>query len=316
MRVFGPVPSRRLGRSLGINNIPHKTCSYACVYCQIGRTRKRQIECGRFYEPETIFEEVRDKVSGLRKTDQVIDYLSFVPDGEPTLDESLGRTVAALRPLGVKIAVISNGSLLWRPDVREALVNTDWVSLKIDSTIEDIWRRTNRPHASLQLGSILEGMRTFTGTYRGTLVTETMLVRGLNDGEGNLASIADFLHDLQPQKAYISVPIRPPAERWVLPPSESTVAKAYQMFHRAVPSVEYLIGYEGNAFSFTGNPEQDLLSITAVHPMRKEAVEELLRKTGAEWSTVQRLLESGLLVNTEYQGRSFYMRSFSGGKAP
>jgi wyosine [tRNA(Phe)-imidazoG37] synthetase (radical SAM superfamily) len=316
MRAFGPVPSRRLGRSLGINNIPHKTCTYSCVYCQIGRTRKRQLERSRFYAPETIFEEVREKISVLRKSDQIIDYFSFVPDGEPTLDLSLGRTITALRPLGVKIAVISNSSLLWRSDVRETLMNADWVSLKVDSTIENIWRKTNRPHRSLQLGSILEGIREFKRSYRGTLVTETMLVRGLNDGEENLASIADFLHDLQPEKSYISVPIRPPAEHSVLPPAESTITKAYQIFHRAVPSVEYLIGYEGNAFSFTGNPEQDLLSIMAVHPMRKEAVEELLRKTRADWSTVQSLLERGLLVNTEYRGRSFYMRSFAGGKAP
>ena len=110
MIAFGPVPSRRLGRSLGINHIPPKVCTYACVYCQLGRTIKMQVERGTFYEPEDILKDVRDKVEKSREVGEAIDYLSFVPDGEPTLDVNLGREIELLKPLGIKIAVITNGS--------------------------------------------------------------------------------------------------------------------------------------------------------------------------------------------------------------
>src|SRR6056297_3546474 len=114
MYTFGPIPSRRLGRSLGINNIPPKICSYTCVYCQQGHSTHMQIERQPFYEPEEIYAEVKGVVARAAEQGEVIDYLSFVPDGEPTLDINLGKEIEMLRPLGVKIAVITNSSLLWR----------------------------------------------------------------------------------------------------------------------------------------------------------------------------------------------------------
>ena len=122
MLVFGPVPSRRLGRSLGINNIPPKTCTYACVYCQLGRTPRLQIERQTFYSTEDLCDAVTCKLRAARERHEPVDYLTFVPDGEPTLDENLGATIAALKPLGIPIAVITNTSLIWDPAVREALI--------------------------------------------------------------------------------------------------------------------------------------------------------------------------------------------------
>jgi wyosine [tRNA(Phe)-imidazoG37] synthetase (radical SAM superfamily) len=299
MIVFGPVPSRRLGRSLGINNIPHKICSYSCVYCQVGRTRGFQIEPTAFYEPEAIAREVRKKTTKLRDMGESVDYLTFVPDGEPTLDLNLATTIELLKPLGIGIAVITNGSLLGREDVRATLMGADWVSFKLDSVSDASWRRINRPHSGLQLDGILEGMLEFRRRYRGTLVTETMLVRELSDGNGNLNSIAAFLGRLQPAVAYLSIPTRPPAESWVQQPAEETVAR-----------VEHLIGYEGNAFASTGKADEDLLAITAVHPMREEAVSELLERARADWSVVREMIDRSLLVETEYDGRKYFVRKF------
>jgi wyosine [tRNA(Phe)-imidazoG37] synthetase (radical SAM superfamily) len=185
MIAFGPVPSRRLGRSLGINNIPPKICTYACVYCQLGRTIKMRVERAAFYEPEEILRDVRGKVEKARRAGEAIDYLTFVPDGEPTLDLNLGRAIDLLKPLGIKIAVITNSSLMWHEDSREALMQADWVSLKVDAVREDIWRRVDRPHGTLQLASIQDGILGFAKTYTGHLVTETMLVEGINDGESS-----------------------------------------------------------------------------------------------------------------------------------
>jgi wyosine [tRNA(Phe)-imidazoG37] synthetase (radical SAM superfamily) len=206
--------------------------------------------------------------------------------------------------------VITNGSLLAREDVRAALMGADCVSFKLDSVTEASWRRINRPHPALQLEGILEGMLEFKRYYRGTLVTETMLVRELSDRNGNLNSIAVFLERLQPAVAYLSIPTRPPAESWVRQPTEDTVARAHQILDRAVARMELLIGYEGNGFASTGRLAEDLLSITAVHPMREEAVCELLEKARADWSVVREMVERGLLVEGQYEGRTYCLRRF------
>lgn len=312
MIAFGPVPSRRLGRSLGVNNIPPKICTYACVYCQLGRTIKMRVERRAFYEPGEVLRAVRAKVEKAREAGEAIDYLTFVPDGEPTLDVNLGHEIELLKPLEIKIAVITNSSLLWREDVREDLMSADWVSLKVDATREKVWRKIDRPHGTLRLAPILDGMLEFANVYAGELVTETMLVAGVNDGDEHVGEIAGFLARLEPTSAYLSIPTRPPAEKWVRAPGEQAVNRAYQTLNESVAHVEYLIGYEGNAFAFTGNVEDDLLSITAVHPMREEAVSEFLARAGADWAVVHRLVAEGQLIEAEYEGHKFYVRKLYG----
>jgi len=306
--AFGPIPSRRLGRSLGVNNIPPKVCTYACTYCQLGHTSKMQIERSTFYRPEEIAQAVEAKVAQAHKAGERVDYLSFVPDGEPTLDINLGREIDLLRPLGIPIAVISNAALIWQPDVRADLAKADWVSLKVDAAREPAWRQVDRPHGSLRLDDILHGLLDFAQAYSGKLVSETMLVAGLNDGEDQVREVAEFLGRLRPGKAYLSVPTRPPAETYAHAPDEDTVAQAYRLLNEKVEQVECLTGYEGNAFAVTGNVEEDLLSIAAVHPMREKAVSELLARAGADWTVVQRLLDHGELVMSDFQGHRFYVR--------
>jgi len=308
MMAYGPVPSRRLGQSLGINHIPPKICSYSCVYCQLGRTISMQSERREFYPPDEIVREVEEQVSKARDRDERIDYLTFVPDGEPTLDINIGREIELLKPLGIKMAVISNASLMWREDVRSDLLKADWVSMKVDAVTETLWRRVNRPHGALEHRAVLEGMKAFAEIFKGELATETMLIKGLNDGGKEAEKIADFLTDLRPEKAYVALPTRPPAEKWAKPADERAINRAYQIFDEKLKHVEYLIGYEGNAFAFTGNVEEDLLSITSVHPMREEGVDMLLSKAGENWDTVHRLIEKHKLVETEYMGKKFYMR--------
>jgi len=313
--AFGPVPSRRLGRSLGINNIPDKICSYACVYCQIGKTLRMEIERRPFYSPEVIFEEVKRKVGENKMMGERIDYLTFVPDGEPTLDANLGKEAEMLKSLGIPLAILTNSSLIWMENVRNDLLKFDFASLKIDSVSNGLWKKINRPHRSLILHKILEGMLEFRKNFKGKLVTETMLIDGISH-EGELEKIADFLKELKPDMAYIAVPTRPPWEKWVKPAKEDVINMAFQLFAGAIGEdrVEYLIGYEGNTFAFSGNVEEDILSITAVHPMREDAVKELLRKARAEWNVIQNLIEAGKLIELEYNGRKFYMRKLKSRK--
>lgn len=308
--TFGPVPSRRLGRSLGINHIPPKTCSYACVYCQLGRTPQMQIARQAFYPPEAVIAAVQARVAAAAAAGEPLDYLTFVPDGEPTLDIHLGELLRALKPLGVPLAVITNASLLGAPEVRAALLLADWVSLKLDAADEDLWRRVDRPHGRLRLAELLAGARIFARDFAGTLVTETMLVAGVNDAPDALAATAAAIAALHPATAYLGIPTRPPAETWVRPPDAATRNQAYQIFTAALPQVEMLTGYEGNAFAATGDAAADLLSITAVHPLREDAVAALLAHCGATWDSVQELTARSALVAVKYQQHTFYLRGF------
>lgn len=306
--VFGPIPSRRLGQSLGVNNIPPKVCSYSCVYCQIGRTDLLRIDRAPLYSPEAIYKAVHDKIEAVYAGGGNIDYITFVPDGEPTLDKNLGRDIELLRRFGIRIAVITNASLISMKDVRNDLSKADWVSLKIDTTDEATWRKINRPHSRLQLHDILEGITGFSREFTGELMTETMLIAGLNDTDDQAKNIATYIKSLRHRIAYILVPTRPPAEPDVKIPDERSLAQIYHIFEEHVPKVELLIGYEGNEFAYTGNAESDILSITAVHPMREDAVRAFLKKSGKKWSLIQNLIKKGLLIKIPYRGKNYYLR--------
>lgn len=310
MYSFGPIPSRRLGRSLGINNIPPKYCSYSCTYCQVGKTDHLFIKRRFFYEPKDIYDDVRNRVERILQKEGSIDYLSFVPDGEPTLDINLGKEINLLKPLGYRIAVFSNASLIWQESVRAELLKADWVSLKIDSINEGTWRKVNRPHKNLSLNAILEGMLIFAADFKGFLATETMLVRGINDSEDNFQNISKFLAHMQPSAAYISVPTRPTAEPEMSVPDEESIYSASRILGKSVNRVECLISDNSDEFGFTGQVEEDLLRTTAVHPMSEEAVDALLKKSHARWDTIHRLIARGDLIETIYEGRRFYVRRF------
>lgn len=308
--VFGPVPSRRLGKSLGINNIPPKTCTYSCVYCQLGKTRANVVERQVFYQPRDILNEVQRKVANATERNEQIDYLTFVSDGEPTLDVNIGQEILLLRRMAITIAVLTNASLLWSNDVRQDLLKADYVSLKVDAISNDLWRKIDRPNKDLELRSILTGIQDFAEAFKGTIVTETMLLDDIDYGN-EFEGIATFLASLKKlNRAYIAVPTRPPEETWVKPAREEVINAAFQVFSEklGVDRVECLIGYEGNAFAFTGDAEEDLLSMMAVHPMREEAVQAFLEKANAGWQIIEKLLAADKLVELEYEGNRYYMQ--------
>jgi wyosine [tRNA(Phe)-imidazoG37] synthetase (radical SAM superfamily) len=263
-----------------------------------------------FYKPEDVFREVKRKVKEAASRNEKIDYLTFVPDGEPTLDINLSKNIALLKQLETPIAVLTNASLVWREDVKEELLEADFVSLKVDAVSENLWRKIDRPDKNLKLNKVLEGIVKFAERFGGTIATETMLVDSINYGD-EFTRIAEFLGQLKNlDVAYIAIPTRPPAEKWVKPAEEKVINATFQIFSDKLGAnrVEYLIGYEGNAFAFTGKVEEDLLSITAVHPMRKEMLEEFLKKADAKWYIIEKLVEENRLIQLEYEGNKYYMR--------
>lgn len=240
--VFGPVASRRLGRSLGIANVPPKTCSYSCAYCHVGATVVRDIERRDFHPPAAIARAVGARLDALRERGDAVDFLTFAPDGEPTLDRNLGASLEAIRRPETRVAVFTNASLLWRADVQDELRRADCVSVKVDAVNPDVWRRLNRPHRTLRLEAVLDGIETFARGYEGKLLTETMLLAGVNDDDEHLDQVAEFLAVVAPAVAYVAVPAPRTAASWAVPADDLALARAARRLGHVLPRVDRLVG--------------------------------------------------------------------------
>ncbi|MBN2610670.1 MAG: radical SAM protein [Bacteroidales bacterium] len=310
MIAFGPIPSRRLGKSLGINNIASKkACSYGCVYCQVGDTLKKNINRQSFYEPAVLIESVYNHLKKLDPGHKP-DYLTFVANGEPTLDINLGKEIQGLKQFGIPVAVITNASLIYLEEVRENLMYADWVSVKVDSADENAWKRINRPQENLDLAKIFDGIRAFSSKYKGKLNTETMLVANYNDSPGQIADTAAFIASIKPETAFLSLPIRPPAVKGIKPVDEGKLAMAWQVYKDAGINTELLAGFEGTDTGYTGNAYEDILNIASVHPIREDTMSVLLRKENTSDSVVHSLISQGLIKSVKHNGLAYFVRSY------
>jgi wyosine [tRNA(Phe)-imidazoG37] synthetase (radical SAM superfamily) len=310
MISFGPVPSRRLGKSLGINNITSgKKCTYSCIYCQLGKTKFLTDKRVEFYEPDYLFNEVCKHLKKLKKEDKP-EFLTFVSNGEPTLDVNLGISIEKLKALDIPIAVITNASLLKYRDVIDDLKKADWVSLKIDAADEKNWKLVNRPISTIRFQDYIKGLLNFSREFKGKLVTETMLVKDLNDNPDIIEQIAALIARINPYTAYISIPIRPPAIKTVSIPESYNLNEAYQIFLENRIHTELISGFEGTNTGYTGNIIEDIINICTVHPIREDTMEELLKKDKAEPEIVESLLRKNLIQKITYKDKIFYLRKF------
>lgn len=302
--VFGPVPSRRLGRSLGINPFSAKECSYSCVYCQVGRTTRLTDDRRPFLHPERIRDDVARALEAAQAGGAGIDFVSFVPSGEPTLDAGLGRAIDAIKRLGVRVAVFTNGSLLWRWDVRDEIEPADWVSIKVDAATEAVWRRINRPCKRLSFGRLLDGAAEFARGQHGTLVTETMLIAGVNDGPDEIDRISRTISALAPSTAWLALPTRPPAESWVRAPAAARYEQAIERFTACIRDVRPLLGNPAAVWQTIDADAERLLAIAAVHPLRDAEVNKVL--PSAPRRHVDELVAARRLEAVTYAGERFY----------
>lgn len=208
--IFGPVPSRRFGRSLGIDVIPPKTCSFDCIYCESGRTTRLIAAREYFIEPAQILAELRDF---FHSHPGGTDVLTFSGAGEPTLYAGLGELIGEVKKAYPRfpLIVLTNGSLLWDPEVRRSLLKADLVIPSLDAATAAVFKKLNRPHPSLELERIIEGIRAFRREYRGRLHIETVLVSGVNDSHEELSALARIIGSIGPDKVELNTVVRPPA---------------------------------------------------------------------------------------------------------
>lgn len=267
--VFGPIPSRRMGVSLGISPVVAKSCSYSCVYCQLGRTKHLMDKTKDFFKTSDIVEEFRNYL----KENTEFDVVTVVGEGEPTLFSDLENLIEELKKLTDKpVAVITNGSLLSDKKVREALKKADIVLPSLDAGDEETFKKINRPHGRLDFNKITEGIIEFTKEYNGQLWMETMIVKGINDSEEQLLSIKKILDKLKYDRLYINTPVRPPAEGYVEEPDDATIEKAVNILKGISISQISSKGF----FSEIKDDFEAIKSIIARHPMNKFEVKSFL----------------------------------------
>ena len=308
--VFGPVPSRRLGQSLGIDTIPLKTCNWNCVYCQLGRTRPLIHQRADYLPAADILAEVRQVLAVHQPGD--IDWVTFVGSGEPTLHAGIGWLIGQVKAVtDIPVAVITNGSLLYDPQVRTDLAQADAVLPTLDAGTAGLYRQINRPHPEATFARLVTGMIDFRREYCGRLWVEVMLVHGLNDTEQALQDIASILHGVEPDEIHISLPTRPPAETWVQPVDEEGIMRALAI----LGDVTHVLHPAAGRFDLSSseNLADAVIGIITRHPMRQEELERTLEQAapGQVDSLLAELEQSGRAQVVERYGIRFWSAASS-----
>lgn len=302
--IFGPVPSRRLGRSLGIDVIPAKTCSYDCIYCESGPTTHLTTNRRSFVSPEQVIEDLHRY---FRQYPQGADVLTFSSAGEPTLYEPLGELVRAIKKHfpAFPLVMLTNGSLLWKPDVRRDLQAIDRVVPSLDAVSPEVFQRLNRPHPGLELDTIVEGLQAFAKDYPGRLHIEVMLVAGFNESIEELSAIARLVGQLQPAEVELNTVVRPPAHPDTLGVCAADMERAQTFF---APGKAKIIG-QFKTCSTAGSDLDLAARILALVRRRPCTVAEMAASLGVDaqdlGKTLRVLENKGMLVRSVFGDREY-----------
>lgn len=299
--IFGPVPSRRLGISLGVSPIPKKTCNYSCIYCQLGRTDKLTNKRESFFPPEDIIAELEDYLS----SGQSFDAVTIVGEGEPTLSLDLGLLIKEIKKrTSAPVALITNGALLYEEKLREELYSADIVLPSFDAFDETSFKKINRPHGTLQFKKCYDGLKEFSKNIKGQLWLEIMLMKGINDDDDSLYKYKSLLEGICYSKLYINTPVRPPSENNVYCIEEDRMERAVEILEGI--SIDKLVS-EG----FKSEMPDDftaILSIIKRHPMNQFEIMAFLesRKNKSPEDVIKMLEDSSNVAKIEYKGIKTY----------
>jgi len=220
--IYGPVPSRRLGFSLGVDILPYKACSFDCVYCQLGRTGRKSGRRGRYFSSRDILRQIKEAIDKNRR----VDHITFSGSGEPTLHTELGTLIRKIKKMtDIPVVVLTNSSLLTRKPVRRALLAADIVVPSLDAATAASFRRVNRPLPSVQVEDIIAALAVFRREFKGRIWLEVMLVKGINDSPSDIKALKKAIARIRPDKVQLNTVVRPPAEKWAQPLSRRALDK-------------------------------------------------------------------------------------------
>ena len=309
-RLFGPVPSRRLGRSLGVDLIPAKTCPYNCIYCEVGPTTCRSQE--RFsYQTGAIIEELS---AYLQTPGARTDVITLAGSGEPTLNLDLGRIIREIKAMTpIPVAVLTNGALLFLPEVRRELAAADIVLPSLDTGYEETYRAINRPLPELPLDSLLDGLMAFRREYRGQVWLEVMLLRGLNDTAAELTRLRRALEKIAPDKIQLNTAVRPVVDAGARPLDQAEMAAAAAALGGPV---EVIAAFSRADSAESPREDNDLVAMLSRRPMTAPDLAQALGLPLVQVvARLKRLQDSGRISHDRYHDEEFY-RSQEMGAVP
>jgi len=301
--IFGPVPSRRLGLSLGIDPVPRKVCSLDCIYCEVGRTTEKTMERQPYISAEVILEELRIFLSNYR---QKIDYITFSGSGEPTLNSDLGKIIKGIRELSdTKIALLTNGTLLWNPDVRKEIIDVDVIMPSLDAISPEIFKKVNQPFKDLSPEMIVEGEVKLREEFKGEYDLEILIVKGINDIESEYRKLAEAVKIINPDTVQLNTVVRPPGQ-----------GKAPAVDRKELEKLKILIGDKANIIpefktSDSNSGGLDLYdSLINMLKIRPCTLDEISGALQVEVDTVKMALDGikykGYLYEEKRDGKLFY----------
>jgi wyosine [tRNA(Phe)-imidazoG37] synthetase (radical SAM superfamily) len=301
--VFGPVPSRRLGRSLGVDLVPYKTCSYDCVYCQLGKTAEKTVERKIHAPADAVIEQLREY---LDKGDRP-DVITVSGSGEPTLHQEIGKILNAVKEItDLPVAVLTNGSMLYRPEVREALMSADIISPNLDAGAAELFEIINRPHPEINFEDTVEGLRAFARDFEGRLLVEVFVLGRMNASPEELGKIARITDGLDSAVVQLNTVARPPAKEYALRVPEERLCELARLFRPAAEVIaEFRSGHrEANAGRAS---ERDVLEMLARRPATPEDIASGLKVDLIEAEKcVERLSAEQKIRSFKQGGKAYY----------
>ena len=297
LHLYGPVPSRRLGRSLGIDLVPHKICTYNCIYCQIGKTTEKTLIRKEYIPVKAILEEVK---RFLKEETSSIEHLSLSGSGEPTLHSKIESVIRGIKAItSIPVAVITNGSLLYEQQVRESLLQADIVLPSLDAASAETFEKINRPHLGISVDKVIEGMVEFRRVYRGQIWLEILFCKGVNDHQSELITMKKTVDQIQPDLIHLNTVVRPPFEKWAVPLDQKEMEEMRAFFGERASIIS----------EFDRHPpavtERDIKEkILKILKRRPLSLKDLSKGMGIRESEIEKYIQP-LVSEGKIQARSF-----------
>jgi len=298
--IFGPVPSRRLGRSLGVDLVPLKTCSYDCIYCQLGNTTCKTMERKEWVPLDDVLEELEEKLSSQP------DYITLSGSGEPTLYSRCDELIDRIKAMtDVPVAVLTNGSLLWQEEVRKQLMRADLVVPSLDAGDEVMFRLVNRPHEDVSFERMLAGLVDFRREFRGDYWIEVFMLGAYTAIKADFAKLVGGVGLIGPDRVQLNTVTRPPAESFAVGISRERLTELARMFNPPAEVIADFRGVHGQA-EFTASRE-DVLNLLRRRPCSMDDIANGLSMHRNEVvKYIEHLSDEGLLLQTQTEGRLYY----------
>jgi wyosine [tRNA(Phe)-imidazoG37] synthetase (radical SAM superfamily) len=300
--LYGPVPSRRLGYSLGVDLLPFKTCSLSCIYCQLGNSPKKTIRRINPYSEKKMLEEIKEFL----KTGARVDFITFSGSGEPTLNKSIGWLVRQIKKsTTIPVAVLTNSTLLSRAEVRKELAAADVVVPSLDAATQRIFKKINRPHPSLRIEKIIEGLVKFRKEFKGQIWLEIMLVKGVNDSPAEIKKLKEAAARINPDKIQLNTVVRPPAEKTAKPLTPEEMNKIKEFFGEKAEVVASFRKKEQEKAAV--DIAEAILAMVRRRPVSLEDLENSLGQTREELSLeIQKLLQQKKIKQVRHLDRDYF----------